>query len=74
MRRISIVFQETDDKPGGQGQGYVVFMDGHDSARMKLPDDQLSAVEFVARACLAVVIGTLSKAGSIVSVKKPTPV
>jgi hypothetical protein len=75
MRRISIVFQETDDKPTGDnrgtGQGYIVFMDGYDSERMKMPDDKLSAAEFWARKCFAIVVDIMKRTGAVVSEQTP---
>lgn len=74
MRRIAIVFQETDDKPTGdrkgEGQGFVVFMDGHDNERMKRPDNELSAAEFWARRCFAIVGDVLKRTGAAVSEQK----
>jgi len=74
-RRIAIVFKSTDDEPMGKGNGwgYSVEMEGHDSARMKRPDEELDGVEVIARKCFLMIINVLRTAGAVHQVRDKPP-
>jgi hypothetical protein len=74
-RRIAIVFESTDDEPLGKGEGFgfSVHMEGHDSDRMKRPDEELDGVEWWARRTLQLVVGALRRGGAVASEKPRKP-
>lgn len=73
MKRISIVFAETDDEPLGEkaGQGFQVFIEGisaEDQRRLAAtPQEQWTAAEFWALKSWAIVMNVLRNTGVAVS-------
>lgn len=76
MKRISIVFAETDNEPlgdkKGTGQGFAVFLEGFDQSRLELyrmgglKNSDLSAAEFWALKMWTIVMDLLRKTGVVV--------
>jgi hypothetical protein len=70
MKRISIVFAETDDNSVEPGQGFNVFLEGWEQSRKKLPDDELTAAEFWSRKMFSIVVHIMSQTGAVRSTLK----
>jgi hypothetical protein len=76
MKRISIVFAETDDKSVDKGQGFTVFLEGitkKDRVRLSsTPKDNWTAAEFWALSTWSIVMDMLRRTGVSVKEEKPT--
>jgi hypothetical protein len=70
MKRIAIVFAETDDKNVDSGQGFNVFLEGWEHSRKSLPDDKLTAAEFWARKMFSIVVHLMNQAGAVKSAQR----
>ena len=68
-KKISIVFEETGEKNAEGNQPFNVYLEGHDSARMKLPDEQLTAAEFWAKKSLHIIMDVMGRVGMVHEVK-----
>ena len=77
MRRISIVFAESEDRDAEGHQTFHVFLESPDGdAELErlntVPDDQLSGAEFWAKLCFGIVGDVLNESGAIKDVQVPS--
>lgn len=62
-KRVTIVFEETDQQSVHQGQGFNVFIEGAERTKT-LPEDAWSAAEFWGMKCFGIIIGIINQAGA----------
>jgi len=67
-KRLAIVFVETGE---ADGHGFQVFLEGAAGVKWKREED-LTAAEFWAVKCFAIVVDLLQHTGAAVSSEKPT--
>lgn len=73
MKKVMIVFEETDSNDVNKGQGFNVYLAGEKDRIGKIPTDQLSAAEYWAYHCFQIVIGAINRTGAVKSVRPMRP-
>ena len=69
-KRVSIVFEETDQNSLAEGQGFNVFLEGADRTKVT-PEAAWTAAEFWATKCFGIVVNIMNQAGAVkTAVKK----
>lgn len=74
MRKVMLVFEETEASPNGQGeQGFKVYLAGDIERIGKSDAKHLSAAEFWGLRAMQIMAGTLVKSGAVDDVTKKAP-